>query len=104
MDIWADSNPKTGKFSEFPSPSGRNSEPYAMTATGNIVWYAETAMKENTIVRFDSTTEKFQSWKIPSGGGVVRHMMPSKDGNVWIAGSGMKTIGLVQVTKPGATF
>jgi virginiamycin B lyase len=54
-------------------------------------------MKQNTIVRFDPATEKFQTWLIPSGGGVIRNMMPDKDGNVWIAGSGVKTIGEVQV-------
>ena len=66
---------------------------------GNIVWYAETGMKQNTVVRFDPATEKFQSWLIPSGGGIVRNMMPAKDGNVWLACSGVKTLALVEVKK-----
>lgn len=90
-------DPKTAKVSEWPSPSGPYSEPYALTTVGNIVWYCETGMKQNTVVRFDPATETFQSWLIPSGGGVVRNMMPDKNGNVWIAGSAAKTIAEVQV-------
>ena len=45
------------------------------------IWYSESAVKPNTLVRFDPKTEKFQTWAIPSGGGVVRNMMPTRDGN-----------------------
>ena len=91
-DIWAAST-LTPARSPSGLPSGPYSEPYALTTVGSIIWYAETGMKQNTIVRFDPATEKFQTWLIPSGGGVVRNMMPDKNGNVWIAGSGVKTIG-----------
>ena len=92
-------DPKTGKVKEWLSPSGPYSEPYALTTVGNIVWYAETAMKQNTVVRFDPATEKFQTWVIPSGGGVVRNMMPDKDGNLLLACHGANTIAEVQVKK-----
>ncbi len=90
-------DPKTGKFSEWPSPSGANSGPYAMVATGNIIWYSETNTKPNTVVRFDPKTEKFQSWRIPSGGGVVRNMTASPDGTLWLPCSGVNVIARVEV-------
>jgi virginiamycin B lyase len=45
----------------------------------DIVWYSESAVNPNTLVRFDPKTEKFQTWAIPSGGGVVRHMVTTKE-------------------------
>ena len=90
-------SPKTGKHREWPSPSGPPSEIYGITVSNDVVWYNESGVRPNTIVRFDPKTEKFQSWAIPSGGGVVRHMMPDKNGNIWIAGSGVNKIGVVEV-------
>jgi len=92
-------DPKTGKFKEWPSPSGPLSAPYGMTAIGNIVWYNESGANPNTIVRFDSATEKFQSWALPSGGGAVRNMMPTPDGNLWIANSGADSIGRIEIKR-----
>ena len=87
----------TGEVSEWQSPSGPKSNPYAITAVGNIVWYCETGVKPNTVVRFDSKTEEFQTWLIPSGGGIVRNMMPAPDGNLWLALSGVDGIAQVEV-------
>jgi len=69
-------NPKTRETKEWPSPSGPQSQPYGITVINDIVWYNESAIRPNTLVRFDPKTEKFQSWIIPGGGGVVRNMMP----------------------------
>jgi len=88
----------TGKVTgEWPSPSGPKSQPYGITAIGNIVWYVESNSVPNMLVRFDPKTEKFQSWPIPSGGGVVRNMVHTPDGNLWMAESGVNRIGFVQV-------
>jgi virginiamycin B lyase len=90
----------TGRSTEWPSPSGRHSQPYGITAVGNVLWYSESNTKPNTLVRFDSATEKFQTWVIPSGGGVVRNMVHTPEGNLWLACSGVNGIAFVEV-KPG---
>jgi virginiamycin B lyase len=48
----------------------------------DVLWYSESGVSPNTLVRFDPKTEKFQTWEIPSGGGVVRNMMATQDGNL----------------------
>ncbi len=90
-------DPATGKTAEWPSPGGPRSQPYGITTVGNIVWYSEAGTSPNTVVRFDTKSEKFQTWIIPSGGGVVRNMMAAKDGNLWLATSGVNGIAKVEV-------
>lgn len=90
-------DPKTGDVREWPSPGGRQSQPYGITAVGNVVWYSESAVRPNTLVRFDTQTEKFQTWAIPSGGGVVRNMMATSNGNLVLACSGVNRVALVEV-------
>jgi uncharacterized protein GlcG (DUF336 family) len=92
-------DPKSGKAAEWATPSGvgPDSQPYAITAVGNIVWYVETGVSPNMLVRFDPATERFQSWPIPSGGGVVRHMVAASDGTLWLACSGVDRIARVVV-------
>jgi virginiamycin B lyase len=90
-------DPKTGQTREWPSPGGRESQPYGITTVGNIVWYSESAVRPNTLVRFDTSTEKFQTWVIPSGGGVVRNMMAMSNGNLVMACSGVNRVALVEV-------
>lgn len=92
---------KTGSATEWASPGGPKSQPYGIAAIGNILWYSESGVKPNTVVRFDPATEKFQTWVIPSGGGVVRNMMATKDGNLWLACSGVNRIAFVQITDEG---
>jgi virginiamycin B lyase len=55
------------------------SQPYGIVAVNDVIWYSETGVAPNTVVRFDPKTEKFQTWKIPSGGGVVRNVSLTKD-------------------------
>lgn len=90
-------DPKTGAAREWPSPGGPQSRPYGMAAINGIIWYSESAVQPNTVVRFDPATEKFQTWAIPSGGGVVRHMAATRDGNLVLALSGKNRVGLVTV-------
>ena len=80
-------NPQTGKVKEWPSPSGPKSHPYALAVIDDIVWYNESGVRPDPLVRFDPTTEKFQSWAIPSGkiyAGIARHIRPTRDGDLLI--------------------
>jgi virginiamycin B lyase len=88
---------KTGQIKEWASPSGPESEPYGIETVGNIVWYSESNVRPNTLVRFDPATEKFQTWAIPSRGHVVRNMHAFKNGNLTLAESGINKVALVEV-------
>jgi virginiamycin B lyase len=61
------------------------------------VWYSESGVRPNTLVRFDPASGSFQSWAIPGGGGVVRNMMATRDGNLVIAESGVDRVALVEI-------
>jgi virginiamycin B lyase len=90
-------DPVSGAVKEWASPGGPNSQPYGITVLHNVIWYSESGVRPNTIVRFDPSTHRFQSWPIPSGGDVVRNMMPTSDGNLAIACSGANRVGLVEI-------
>jgi virginiamycin B lyase len=92
-------DPRSGKTTEWATPSGAgpDSQPYAIAAVGNVVWYVETGVNPNMVVRFDPTVEKFQTWPIPSGGGVVRHMVAAPDGSLWLACSAVDRLARVEV-------
>jgi virginiamycin B lyase len=96
-------DPKTGNVTEWPSPGGPNSRPYGITAIGDVIWYSESNTSPNTLVRFDTKTQKFQTWAIPSGGGVVRNMVHTPDGNLWLTCSGVNKIAFVEVEKTTAS-
>jgi virginiamycin B lyase len=77
-------NPKTGEIKEWNSPSGPKSHPYAIALLDGAVWYNESGVRPDALVRFDPKSETFQSWAIPSGGvyaGIIRHMRRTRDGN-----------------------
>jgi len=90
-------DPKTGQVKEWLSPGGKNSEPYAITQINDVIWYSESGVRPNTMVRFDPKTEKFQTFAIPSGGGVLRHFEATAQGNIVTANSGVNKIGLVEI-------
>jgi len=90
-------NPATGEIKEWDSPSGAQSSPYALAVIDDKVWYNESGVRPDTLVRFDPATEKFQSWAIPSGVGIVRNMWVTKDGNLLIHQSSTNKIGLVTI-------
>ncbi len=80
-------NPNTGAVKEWPSPSGAKSHPYAIAVVNDVIWYNESAMRPDALVRFDPQTESFQNWAIPSGdiyAGIIRHMRKTADGNLLI--------------------
>jgi virginiamycin B lyase len=87
----------TGAVKMWASPGGHDSGPYGIAITPDgMVWYSESGVKPNTIVRFDPKTERFASAPIPSGGGVVRNMAATHDGRVYIACSGVDKVGVVE--------
>jgi virginiamycin B lyase len=91
-------DPITKKVEEWKSPGGAGSQPYGITVTPDgIVWYSESGVKPNTLVRFDPTTKSFSTTAVPSGGGVIRNMAATKDGKVYLACSGVNKIGIAQV-------
>ena len=93
-------DPNTGKVTDWPSPSGPKSQPYGITYLNGAIWYVESAIKPNVLVRFDIGTEKFQSWIIPGGGGVVRNIKATDDGKIVMAESGVNKIALVEPSRP----
>ena len=90
-------DPQTGAVTEFASPGGPASRPYGIASVHDVLFYNESGVEPNTIVRFDPKTQKFQTWTIPSGGGVVRNMSVTPQGDIAIACSGVNKVGLVQV-------
>ena len=91
-----DSKPK--KVEDWPSPGGEDSRPYGIAATADgKVWYSESGLQPNTIVRFDPKTRTFETWPIPSCGGVVRHMVATRTGDLYIASSGKNKVGIVKL-------
>lgn len=93
-------NTATGAVKMYTSPGGAESNPYGITITPDgMVWYSESGVKPNTIIRFDPKTETFARANIPSGGGVVRNMVATSDGRVYIACSGVDKVGVVEAAK-----
>ncbi|MSO19203.1 MAG: cytochrome C [Acidobacteria bacterium] len=89
---------KTHTTKEWASPSGPESQPYGIEAIKDVIWYNESGVEPNTVVRFDPKSEKFQTWIIPSGGGVVRNMSHTADGkDLWMATSGVNGIARVTI-------
>src|SRR5437667_6980440 len=89
-------DPKTRKVEEWPSPGGSGSNPYGITTTPDgMIWYSESGVEPNTLVRFDPKTKTFAERTIPSGGGVVRNMAPTPDGRIYLACSGVNKVAVV---------
>ena len=91
---------KTKQVKEFASPGGARSQPYGITVTDDgAIWYSESGVEPNTLVRFDPATSGFQKWNIPSGGGVVRHMVTAPNGDLLLACSGVDKVARVRIRK-----
>jgi virginiamycin B lyase len=81
---------------EWPSPGGSESEPYGIAVTKDgEVWYSESGVKPNTLVKFNPKSQSFSSEPIPSGGGVVRNMVATPDGRLYLACSGVNKVAVV---------
>jgi virginiamycin B lyase len=94
-------DPASGKWlKEWPSPGGSGSNPYGIAVTSDgEVWYSESGIKPNTLVRFDPKSEAFSSQPIPSGGGVVRNMVATPNRHLYLACSGVNKVAVVDLTK-----
>ena len=94
-------DPASGKLlKEWESPGGTESEPYGIAITGDgVVWYSESGVKPNTLVRFDPKSESFSSKQIPSGGGVVRNMVATPGGQLYLACSGVNKVAVVDTRR-----
>lgn len=92
-------DPAAGKLlKEWPSPGGSDAEPYGIAVTADgIVWYSESGVTPNTLIRFDPKTETFSQEKIPSGGGVVRNMVATRDHRLYLACSGVNKVAVVDL-------
>jgi virginiamycin B lyase len=92
-------DPASGKLlKEWPSPGGDGSEPYGIAVTGDgVVWYSESGVKPNTLVRFDPKADSFAMEQIPSGGGTVRNMVATPDGHLYLACSGVNKVAVVEL-------
>ena len=92
-------DPKSGETKMWNSPGGAGANPYGITITPDgMVWYSESGVKPNTLVRFDPKTETMASATIPSGGGTVRNMAATADGRVYLACSGVNKVGVVEAS------
>jgi DNA-binding beta-propeller fold protein YncE len=94
-------DPSAGKLlKEWSSPGGSESEPYGIAITSDReVWYSESGVKPNTLVRFDPKSESFSRKPIPSGGGVVRNMVATPGGQLYLAYSGVNKVAVVNLNR-----
>ncbi len=90
-------NPATGEITQWDSPSGPSSHPYALEVIDDKIWYNESGMRPDALVRFDPVEETFQSWAIPSGVGIVRHVWETQDGDLLIHQSSTNKVGIVRI-------
>ncbi|HWE22764.1 MAG TPA: hypothetical protein VG496_02375, partial [Myxococcales bacterium] len=91
-------DPRAGKFlEEWPSSGGPQSKPYGIAVTPDgMVWFSESGVQPNTLVRFDPKTKSFWQTPIPSGGGVVRNMVSTPDGALYLACSGVNKVAIAR--------
>jgi virginiamycin B lyase len=93
---------KTGATKEWPSPNGKMAVPYGFEVVNDIIWYNESGVRPDMLVRFDPKTEKFQSWPIKSGNvyaGIVRHIRGTPNGDLLIHQTATNRIMRVSVVK-----
>ena len=80
-------DPKTGEIKEWDSPSGPASHPYGIAVLDGAVWYNESGVRPDMLVRFDIASETFQSWPIKSGNiyaGILRNARTTREGTLLI--------------------
>lgn len=91
-------DPKSRDVDEWPSPGGAASGPFGITTVRNEVWYSESRVRPNTLVRFNPATQKFQTWAVPSGGDVP-NMMATPEGNLVMSFQGVNRVALVEIER-----
>jgi virginiamycin B lyase len=90
-------DPQTRAVKMWPSPAGAGSNPYGIViAPDGMIWFSESGVRPNTLIRFDPKTEQFARATIPSGGGTVRNMAATPDGRIYLACSGVNKVAVVE--------
>lgn len=93
-------DPATGAVKMWPSPAGSGSNPYGIVISPDgMIWYSESGVKPNTLIRFNPKTEEFARANIPSGGGTVRNMAATPDGRIYLACSGVNKVAVVEPSR-----
>jgi virginiamycin B lyase len=93
-------DPSSGAVKMWPSPGGSGSDPYGIVISPDgMVWYSESGVKPNTLIRFNPKTEEFAGANIPSGGGTVRNMAATPDGRIYLACSGVNKVAVVELRR-----
>jgi virginiamycin B lyase len=95
-------DPKTGKFEEFPLPSGPAAQPYAHAQDDkDRIWIAETGVQPNKMVAFDTRTRSWvANFPVLSNGAArntIRHMTFNRTTRELWFGTDAGTIGHVKV-------
>lgn len=92
-------DPDDEDFEEWPMPSGRSAQPYAMAVDNkDRIWFVEVGPRPNNFVGFDTDKEEFfSSTEIESGGGAVRHMMYHEPTNTIWFGTDTNTLGRAEL-------
>lgn len=86
-------DPKTGHVREYPANHRGGADPHTpVFDEQGIVWYSESGVEPNTLVRFVPEPPGFASTPIPSGGGVVRNMVATPGGQLYLAESGVNKV------------
>lgn len=97
-------NPETEEITEWDTPSGARSEPYFMEVIDDKIWFDESGMRPDALVRFDPETETFQSWAIPSAqgfyGGIARHGRATRDGDLLLHQGSSNNIMRISINDP----
>lgn len=76
-------DPDSGKFSEWPSPSGDRAAPYGAIAAGDTFYYVETGPQPNRMIGIDTASGEFVfNEAVPDSGGAIRHMFHDTERDV----------------------
>lgn len=98
-------DPKTGKFEEWPMPSGAASQPYAHAQDDqDRIWIVETGVHPNKLVAFDTKSKQWvANITIPSltaqGRNTIRHMTFNRATRELWFGTDAGTIGKINIPR-----
>ena len=98
-------DPKTGKFEEWPMPSGAASQPYAHAQDDqDRIWIVETGVHPNKLVAFDTKSKQWvANIAIPSltaqGRNTIRHMTFNRATRELWFGTDAGTIGKINIPR-----
>ena len=89
-------SPAATEITEWDSPGGPTAHSYALAVIDDKVWYNESGMRPDALVRFDPDTEEVQSRAIPSCVGIVRNMWQTR-GNTLLILLTSSRVGMVTI-------